>query len=329
MTIYPWQQSQWQTLLAERKQGRLPHALLLTGQHGLGKLNFARVLAKAVLCEKNSDFACDQCRGCRLFDAGNHPDFLNVEVEEKSKAIKVAQIRELIAKLNQTSQRSGYQIVIINPAETMNRAAANAFLKTLEEPAGQVLLLLISHQTGNLPATVLSRCQRVTFSGSDNAAILDWLKSALPADVNAPLLLKMANHAPLGALQLMEANYLKLRDDLLAHLWKIQQKQVDPIVPIKAILQHDRNLLMQAFVTIILDILRLQLNIDVLYIVNEDRIKPLQELSVLIDRDHLLALLMHLQEAQKLLSTSVSVNVQMMLESLLLQWQLRSLCHAR
>lgn len=326
MNIYPWQQSQWQRLLAERKQSRLPHALLLTGQRGLGKFDFACVLAKAVLCDKDSDFACDECRSCRLFDAGSHPDFLNLGLEEKSKMIKVDQIRTLIAKLNQTSQRDGYQVVIINPAETMNRAAANAFLKTLEEPAGKVLMLLVSHQTGNLPATVLSRCQRITFGGTDGTAMLDWLKSTLPTDANAPLLLKMANNGPLGAVQLMEADYLKLRDDLLAHLWKIQQKRSNPIAAIKPILQHDRDLLMQAFVTVILDVLRLQLNVESQYIVNEDRIKPLQQLSVLIERNNLLMLLAHLQQVRKLLDTSTNINLQMMLESLFLQW---SSSHAR
>lgn len=326
MKIYPWQQSQWQALLAQRRQNLLPHALLLTGQRGLGKFDFVCTLAKAVLCERFSDFACDQCRSCQLFDLGNHPDFMRVEIEEKSKVIKVDRIRELIAKLNQTSQCNGYQIAIIDPAEAMNRAAANAFLKTLEEPTGKVLLLLVSHQIGNLPATVLSRCQRITFTGSDQSAILDWLKAELPTDVNPSLLLKMANGAPLGVLQLMEANYLKLRDDLLAHLWKIQQKNANPIVPIKIILQHDRDLLMRAFITIILDILRLQLNAEAHYIVNEDRVKPLKKLSTLIKRNRLLVLLAHLQQAQRLLSGSVSVNVQMMLESLLLQW---SALHAR
>jgi len=326
MNIYPWQQAQWQSLLAERKQNRLPHALLLTGQRGLGKVDFAHVLAKAILCEKDSDFACDQCRSCRLFDVGSHPDFLNLSIEEKSKAIKVDQIRKLIAKLNQTSQRNGYQVVIIDPAEAMNRAAANAFLKTLEEPAGKVLLLLVCHQTGSLPATVLSRCQRVTFSGGNSATLLKWLKSTLSADVDAPLLLKMANNGPLAAVQLMEANYLKLRDDLLAHLWRIQQKQSNPIATIKSILQQDRHLLMQAFITIVLDILRLQLNVESQYIVNEDRIKPLQQLSTLIERNHVLTLLAYLQQARKLLDTSTSINLQMMLESLFLQWSSPHAC---
>lgn len=320
MTLYPWQQLQWQTLLTQRKQNRLPHAILLTGQRGLGKLDFANVLAKAVLCEQSHDFACDQCRSCHLFNSGSHPDFMPVAVEEKSKTIKVDQIRELIAKLNQTSQRNGYQVAIINPAEALNRAAANAFLKTLEEPVGQVLLLLVSHQTNHLPATVLSRCQRLTFTSTDHAAVLSWLKSQVSTDVDAPLLLKMAHDAPLRVLHLVEANYLKLRDDLLGHLWQIHQNNANPLAPSGALLKHDRDLLMQAFSTIILDILRLQLQVNAHYIVNEDRVKPLQQLSALIKRNNLLALMAHVQQVQQLLRSAANSNVQMMLESLLLQW---------
>src|SRR3990167_9344519 len=114
MTVYPWQQLQWQQLLSQHQQQRLPQALLLSGQSGLGKKEFALSVANLVLCEKNDTGACGHCRSCRLFQAGNHPDFLHVSPEENSKTVKIDQIRELTVSLNQTSQRKGYQVAMIN-----------------------------------------------------------------------------------------------------------------------------------------------------------------------------------------------------------------------
>ena len=149
--LYPWQKNQWQRLLSQHRQERLPHALLLTGAAGLGKETFARQFAQFLLCKAAGESVCGQCAGCSLILANNHPDLLMIAPEESGKNIKVDQIRDMSATLNQTAQRAGYQVAIISPAEALNRAAANALLKTLEEPSGRVLLLLVSHQPGALP----------------------------------------------------------------------------------------------------------------------------------------------------------------------------------
>lgn len=166
--IYPWQQSQWQQLLKQHQQRRLPQALLFSGQYGLGKKDFALVLAKLVLCEAGGESACDICHSCQLFRAGNHPDFFTIYPEENGKTIKVDQIRDLTASLNQTAQLNGYQVAVICPAESMNAAAANALLKTLEEPPGPVILILISHRLGGLPITIVSRCQKIAFFATED-----------------------------------------------------------------------------------------------------------------------------------------------------------------
>ena len=321
LSIYPWQQSQWKVLFATRQQHRLPHALLLMGPQGLGKLDFARELAKVVLCESMGELACGHCRSCHLFALGNHPDFFFVTVEEKTKSIKVDQIRALTTSLSQTSHQGGYQVAIIYPAEAMNHAAANAFLKTLEEPAGKVLLLLVSHQIGYLPATIISRCHKIGFASANHETALEWLQSRLSTKQPLSLLLKLAHHAPLAVSKLIDAKYISLRDALLKHLWQVATAEENAIAPVKAMLQQDLSWLMHAFISILMDVLRLKLHVDFQYIVNEDHIHLLQQLSNLVDKNKLLSLLIHLQEAQKLMMNSASVNTQLMLESLLLQWK--------
>jgi DNA polymerase-3 subunit delta' len=233
--IYPWQQSQWQHLLTQQQSRRLPQALLFSGQRGLGKKDFALALAELVLCETGSEIACGICHSCQLFRAGSHPDFFMVYPEEEGKTIKVDQIRDLTASLNQTAQLNGYQVAVICPAEAMNVAAANALLKTLEEPPGPVLIILISHHLGGLPITIVSRCQKIAFFATDYAKTLNWLAPQVSGgEEQAQRLLKMANGAPLLALELASVNYLSLRDALLQHLVAMQQEQKNPIQGVDA-----------------------------------------------------------------------------------------------
>lgn len=163
----------WRGLQAQRQ--RLPHALLLIGQRGLGKFDLAREFAAGLLCEKTSNGkACGHCMACNWFEQGNHPDFrllqpdaLGVDAdteESKKKAsqqITIDQIRELDEFFTVGTHRAGLRIVLVNPTEAMNRNAANSLLKTLEEPSANTLFLLVSNEPLKLLPTIRSRCQVV------------------------------------------------------------------------------------------------------------------------------------------------------------------------
>lgn len=163
----------WRGLQAQRQ--RLPHALLLIGQRGLGKYDLAREFAAGLLCEKTSNGkACGHCMACNWFEQGNHPDFrllqpdaLGVDAdteESKKKAsqqITIDQIRELDEFFTVGTHRAGLRIVLVNPTEAMNRNAANSLLKTLEEPSANTLFLLVSNEPLKLLPTIRSRCQVV------------------------------------------------------------------------------------------------------------------------------------------------------------------------
>jgi DNA polymerase-3 subunit delta' len=184
--------------------GRLPHALLLQGQPGLGKAALADWIARLALCERPAAGPCGVCTSCRLYEAGTHPDLRRVGVVEDKKQVAVEDIRELIASLTLMSYRGRRKVAIVDPADAMNTSGANALLKTLEEPSGEALLILTVARPERLPATIASRCQRIKLTAPDRQAALAWLAALDPAtDWAGPL--SLASGAPLAAIGLAAA----------------------------------------------------------------------------------------------------------------------------
>lgn len=215
----PWQTQQWQRLGAQWRAGRCPHALLLSGQAGLGKRRFAEAFAALTLCEQPRDgLACGSCRGCRLWQAGSHPDFLKVEPEKVGGALKVDEIRQLGGFVGRTSGREGARVVWLAPAEAMNINAANALLKNLEEPAASVIFLLVTDAPSGLLPTIRSRCQSVTFPSPGEEVALHWLKEGGLDGQSARRALALAGGAPLLALQLAEPESREAREQFLADI---------------------------------------------------------------------------------------------------------------
>ncbi len=182
MSELPWHLDHWTRLQARRQRDALPHALLLCGPEGLGKRAFAWRFLRGLLCSEpvNGD-ACSRCRSCLLLLAGTHPDVVVLGFAARKDGvlrseIVVDQVRELSARLALSSQFGGWQIALIDPADAMNPAAANALLKTLEEPAAQTMLLLLADAPWRLPQTIRSRCQRIEFHVPPAAEALAWLQ---------------------------------------------------------------------------------------------------------------------------------------------------------
>lgn len=157
VNAYAWHQPLWQRFYQAQAAHRLPHAILLHGARGLGKMVFAKQMIQALLCERAGQ-ACGECRSCHLWQLGNHPDFYALQPEESHKAIKVDAVREALAWLPLTAQGTR-KVLLIAPVEAMNVAASNALLKSLEEPNSHTLLVLVSHQLSLVLPTLRSRCQ--------------------------------------------------------------------------------------------------------------------------------------------------------------------------
>lgn len=244
--IYSWQTEVWQRLV--QSHAARGHALLLKGRKGVGKLAFARHLAKSLLCEQpsaNSE-ACGMCPSCSwlsLDGQGGHPDFRLIEPEAlsmeaaaddadtevetavdnpagsaKSKKkpkqqIGVEQIRALTDLVYMSSHRNGYKIILIHPAETMNIAAASALLKSLEEPPPQTLFILVTHRPQQLLATIRSRCRQIAMPAPDPATAAAWLTQQGVKDPDACL--AAAGYAPLAALEFNDDDYLAQHGDFI------------------------------------------------------------------------------------------------------------------
>jgi len=173
--IYPWLESHWSFFLRRLESGKLAHALLIEGPAGTGKTALATAMVALLLCREPRDVACGQCRSCKLLAGSAHPDYFELQPEEGSEVIKVDQVRTMIGKLDLTTSISMRKLAYIHPAEKMNSAAANALLKSLEEPSGDAVLILVSDDPGRLPVTIRSRCQSVTVNQPDAGLVRDWL----------------------------------------------------------------------------------------------------------------------------------------------------------
>lgn len=228
---YPWQQSEWQQFCGQLEAGTLPHALMLAGPPGIGKRHLAEALAQLTLCQHPIEGTlCHKCRSCQLNQAGTHPDMLWLEPEEGSKAIKVDQVRELIDTLSKTAQQGGHKVLVLEPAEAMNTNAANALLKSLEEPAANTLLILVSHNPGGVLPTIRSRCQMRLLPLPRAEQVKPWLTPLVAGhELGVEAILTLARGAPLQALALLQGDALEERAQWLTQLIRLSQGQVTAI----------------------------------------------------------------------------------------------------
>lgn len=228
---YSWHADAWR--LARAGIARGAHALLLAGAKGLGKRALAIRLAESYLCGSRGDQgqACGSCESCRWLAAGTHPDFALVEplqdeensdntlaqgASARTRPISVDQVRQLGGLLALTGYREAGRVLVIHPAENMNAAAANALLKSLEEPPARTLFLLVTHRPALLPPTVRSRCQAVLVKLEDRDSAEAWLRRQGIEDAAEQLAL--CGGAPLEAVAVVSDPAWGRRRDFLSAL---------------------------------------------------------------------------------------------------------------
>jgi len=224
--LFPWQIEFARDALARRDAW--PHGLLLTGSRGIGKRALAMHFARALLCEtpRADGSACGNCASCGYVNAGQHPDLrvldlVEVDEEGETKAlaeIKIDTVRDLTAWSLLTSHRGIAKVGIVDPAEALNIAAANALLKTLEEPPPSTFFVLISHQPGQVAPTLRSRCLRMAAPRPSREQATAWLAGQGVGNPGA--VLAQAEGAPLAALRLAGADWQEERTVWLAALAK-------------------------------------------------------------------------------------------------------------
>lgn len=319
--ILPWHQPILQRLQHHYANDRMPHAILLSGIAGIGKRILAEQLSHGLLCEAPPAFAqsCGTCKACQLLRSHAHPDFYYLATEEGSKEIKVDQVRNLIQRLSMKSQYGGYQVGVIYPAEALNSAASNSLLKTLEEPSGQTLLLLMSEQPSMLSATIRSRCQTFNLASPERSTAIAWLAEQRQVEVQDPgLLLALAQGAPLRALALADNTLLQARLDWFAAFEQVVLGKASPISIAEKWIKEDLAQSIYWVITWITDMIQLQMVGGEGSVLNSDLRPRLVNIAKQNKVTTMFKRLDQAKQARRLVRTSV--NTQLLLEDLLITW---------
>ena len=216
-------------LQSSLRSGDISHAYLFYGPEGIGKQMTALNFAKALNCLSLDDDPCGECLHCRKFDNGNFPDFLMVAPKDGS--IKIETIRELQKKVNFRPYEGKFKVVLIDGAEEMTLGAANSFLKTLEEPPGATVFILVCHNFNLMIPTIISRCQKIQFNLIPVEAIKNILvnkNQTAPKDAH---LMATYSRGSLGkALEMDISGIMKARDEMLNSIESISFDEIDLVL---------------------------------------------------------------------------------------------------
>ena len=318
-TLYPWLEPYRLTIATAVAQGRLPHALLLTGLTGLGKGMLADAIARQLLCEAATLEAgpCGRCAACAQINAGSHPDYIKVQLEEDASVIKVDQIRWLAEKLSFSSHQGGYKVAVLNPAGNMNINAANSLLKTLEEPSDNTVLVLVCERSSQLPPTVRSRCQQLKVDVPEPDIALQWL-AGQGITGSAGTYLHMAHGAPLEALKQAQAGSIEARREHFDSLVDILEGRTAPLATALLWSKEDDLQGIRWMRDWLMDLLRIIMTGQTSGIRSADLVDKLVTLARRLDSRVLFAQLERINRTLGV--TSGSLNRQLLTEDILLAW---------
>ncbi|MDF1642596.1 MAG: DNA polymerase III subunit delta' [Pseudomonadales bacterium] len=316
----PWQRSQWQRLVDGFERDLMPHAQIFCGNQGLGKGQFAAALGLYIFCSsRRNGQGCGECRNCRLIRLETHPDFLEIRPEKPSSPIKIDNIRALNDFVNRTSESGVAKIVLIERADQMNRSAANALLKNLEEPPAGTFFFLVTSREMQLPVTIRSRCQLTRFSVPDRGAALEWLGQQTSDIDSCELPILLAAGAPLVALKLSSEEYQRRYNQLFSTLDKLMMGYSNPVTEVKLLLDVDLTELLGWFSGWVGSLIRAQ-NSSCVDIV-ETGYEGLEQLTDKLGLTELLKFQNLIQRAFNDSLAASNINKQLILENVLLSWQ--------
>ncbi|HAS63644.1 MAG TPA: DNA polymerase III subunit delta' [Vibrio sp.] len=211
--LYPWLTPLWQQWQSHLEADRFPNAALLIAKAGFGEEQLIRQFSRAVMCSNFAAEPCGFCHSCQLMASNNHPDFHWIKPEKEGKAITVDQIRHCNRLAQESSQLSGYRLIVIEPADSMNESAANALLKTLETPSASCLFLLVSRSASQLLPTITSRCQQWHITPPEAEELVQWLTSQTQQQVPS-YAAHINGNSPLNTLKFVESGEQKRYESL-------------------------------------------------------------------------------------------------------------------
>lgn len=230
-----------ETLRRSLRCGKLPHAYIFEGSPGTGRRKTALALVQAMFCTVGLEDACGECPSCRKVINGNHGDIHFVEPLPEKKDISIEQLRELQRELSLRPYEAVRKVCLMEPAERMNRFSANSFLKTLEEPPGNALLILLTENADMLLPTIRSRCQLIRFAPLSADTILTLLVKRGMDSATAALTAPMAQGSMMRALELDNEALVERRELLLKHLENLRPDRISTIFDASEQLSGNRD----------------------------------------------------------------------------------------
>ncbi len=301
--------------------GRIAHAYLFRGMDGIGKRTVAETFAKALNCSRMEDDACGDCPSCRKYDSGNHPDA--VTVCPTGPFIRIGDIRSLQDQMGFRPLEGGRRVFLILEADRMNEPAANALLKTLEEPSPRNHLILVTSRPHRLPSTILSRCQHLPFNPLQTEAIALFLREHMDfSEAQARTLASSAGGSIGRALEMAREDDIRVRDGIMDAVAETLRNRTFPPQPtLPASLGKDREEVLRR-----LEMVRLFLRDLLVWKETElkelllygDRLDLIGPLSKTLSGRELLARLDAVSRAQR--AVEQNANRPLVLEAMVLKW---------
>ncbi|RUR42617.1 DNA polymerase III subunit delta' [Vreelandella populi] len=318
--VLPWHAATWQQLVRLADEGRMPHAILLSGAHGVGKQQLAEALIARTLCASpQGGSACGHCHSCSMLASGYHPDLMRVSPEEGKRQIRIDPIREVNRFVSQTAQQGGYRVIVVSPAEGMNVAAANALLKSLEEPGAKTLFILLSDVPSRMLATIRSRCQQWPLSSVAFEACRGWLIEKLGSQDEAHFWWQVSGGLPLLAVELASPEERALRHQI-HDCFEQLVRGAEPVSEAARLDRQAIDAILWYGIAWLEDLIRLGISGNAKTLHNPD-LEPLYRQAVKNGRvQDWFRLLDYAREQRRLLAVGANPNPQLVLEAWLVRW---------
>lgn len=321
MNWYPWLSAPYRQLTGQYLTGRGHHAVLMHAAAGIGDEALVYGLSRWLLCQhKDGEKSCGTCHSCQLMIAGNHPDWHILQPEKGKNSLGIDPVRQLIETLYNYSQQGGSKVVWIPQTELLTEAAANALLKTLEEPPAGTYFLLGCREPSALLATIRSRCFYWHLPVPEETLAVQWINRQLSADpVSIKTALRLTNGAPLSAIELLQPERWKQRVVLCQQLYT-QCQQQDMLSLLPQLNHDDAPERLYWLATLLLDAIKWQQHAGQ-FIINHDQ-QPL--IALLAGAQSSVALQQSVSawmHCRHQLLSIVGVNRELLLTEQLLEWE--------